>query len=100
MWNNAQYALSHQKICYFMYGPIWATPYLVGLFWYASSCFRMCFYSRAVASLVVGTYRWICWEGDVWLLIISLDLLGRGRLAVFASFLFGRERLATFSSFS
>ena len=43
-WNNAQYALSHQKVCYFMCGPIWASPYLVGLFWYALSCFRMCLY--------------------------------------------------------
>ena len=43
-WNNAQYALSHQKVCYFMCGPIWASPYLVGLFGYALSCFRMCLY--------------------------------------------------------
>ena len=28
-WNNAQYALSHQKVCYFMCGPIWASPYLL-----------------------------------------------------------------------
>ena len=40
-WNNAQYAFSHQKVCYFMCGPIWASPYLVGLFWYALSCLRM-----------------------------------------------------------
>jgi len=50
-WNNAQYALSHQKVCYFMCGPIWASPYLVGLFWYALGCFRMCLYQAFLAIL-------------------------------------------------
>ena len=49
--NNAQYALSHQK-CLLLY--VWAlsvspSPYLVGLLWYALSCFRMCLYQAFFA---------------------------------------------------
>ena len=50
-WNNAQYALSHQK-CLLL--NVWAlsvspSPYLVGLLWYALSCFRMCLYQAFLA---------------------------------------------------
>ena len=33
-----------KNVCYFMCEPLWASPYLVGLLWYALSCFRMCLY--------------------------------------------------------
>ena len=37
--------LYHTKnVCYFMCEPLWASPYLLGLVWYALNCFRMCLY--------------------------------------------------------
>ena len=44
------------------------------------------FISRAAAESN-SAFRWICWEGDVCLLINSLDLLGRGCLSIFLQYL-------------
>ena len=33
-----------KNVCYFKCEPLWASPYLVGLLWYALSCFRMFLY--------------------------------------------------------
>ena len=33
-----------KNVCYFMCEALWASPYLVGLLWYALSCFRKCLY--------------------------------------------------------
>ena len=38
-----------KNVCYFMCEPLWASPYLVGLVWYALSCFRMCLYQAFFA---------------------------------------------------
>ena len=45
-------------------------------------CKHHIFTSRAAAESY-SAFRWTCWEGDVCLLINSLDLLGRGRLSIF-----------------
>ena len=38
-----QYAINAHQKCLLL-EPLWASPYLVGLVWYALSCFRMCLY--------------------------------------------------------
>ena len=38
-----------KNVCHFMCEPLWASPYLVGLVWYALSCFRMCLYQAFFA---------------------------------------------------
>ena len=44
------------------------------------------FTSRAAAESY-SEFRWTWWEGDVCLLLISLDLVGRGRLSTFLPYL-------------
>ena len=38
-----QYAINAHQKCLLL-DPLWASPYLLGLIWYALSCFRMCLY--------------------------------------------------------
>ena len=38
-----------KNVCYFKCEPLWASPYLVGLLWYALSCFRMFLYQAFLA---------------------------------------------------
>ena len=46
----------------------------------------MIFTSRAAAESY-SEFRWTWWEGDVCLLLILLDLVGRGRLSTFLPYL-------------
>ena len=43
-----QYAINAHQKCLLL-EPLWASPYLVGLVWYALSCFRMCLYQAFFA---------------------------------------------------
>ena len=46
-----------------------------------------CIFTSRAAAESYSAFRWTCWEGDVCLLINSLDLLGRGRLSIFLPYL-------------
>ena len=53
--------------------------------------FFICFFKNVFTSRAAAesnrAFRWTCWEGNVCLLINSLDLLGRGRLSIFLPYL-------------